>query len=79
MVEVSLNGLLYTLPRGASPDAGTFVVDTAELFGGLLGEGKRTRSLEQMCNQLQIGTKFLHNAGNDAHVSSFVERNHTPY
>lgn len=65
---MDLSGLSYTLPSGPSPDNGLFVVDTAELFGGLLGESNRIYGLEQMCNQLQIPTSFLHNAGNDAHV-----------
>jgi len=68
-LQVDLSGLSYTLPSGPSPDNGLFVVDTAELFGGLLGESNRIYGLEQMCNQLQIPTSFLHNAGNDAHYT----------
>lgn len=73
MIEADLTGLSYTLPDGPSPKSGVFLVDTADLFGGLQGEGTRNRGLEQVCNQLQIKTEFLHNAGNDAHVSiSFI-------
>ncbi|KAJ3710451.1 hypothetical protein FB446DRAFT_477002 [Lentinula raphanica] len=69
MIEADLSGLSYTLPNEPSPAHGVFVVDTVDLFGGLQGEGTRNRGLEQVCNQLQIKTKFLHNAGNDAHYT----------
>ncbi|KIK68033.1 hypothetical protein GYMLUDRAFT_36845 [Collybiopsis luxurians FD-317 M1] len=69
MIEVDLTGLSYTLPSGPSTGTGTFVVDTADLFGGLQGEGNNSRGLEQVCNQLGLKTEFLHNAGNDAHYT----------
>lgn len=66
---VEPTGLSHVLPE-AMPDGQTFVVDTSDLIGGLLGEGTGTRrGLQKTCNLLQIRTEFLHNAGNDAHVS----------
>jgi hypothetical protein len=53
----------------ATPSEGIFIVDTSILFGALEGEGNNTRSLQQVCNHLQISTDYMHNAGNDAHVS----------
>ncbi|KAF9076742.1 hypothetical protein BDP27DRAFT_1312511 [Rhodocollybia butyracea] len=58
MIEANLNDLSYTLPDGTSPQPGVYVVDTAELFGGLIGQGNDNRSLEQMCNQLQLQPDF---------------------
>lgn len=52
------------------PSEGLFIVDTASLFGALEGEGRNTRGLQQVCNHLKIETQFLHNAGNDAYVST---------
>ena len=52
------------------PESQIFVVDTSDLIGALLGEGSGTRrGLQKTCHLLQIPTDFLHNAGNDAHVS----------
>lgn len=68
MIEASLEGLSFNLPD-ATPDEGIFVVDTADLFAALEGEGAANiRSLERICKHLQIPTQYLHNAGNDAHV-----------
>ncbi|PPQ77435.1 hypothetical protein CVT25_011017 [Psilocybe cyanescens] len=68
-LEVDLNGLSYVLPDNI-PDSGIFVIDTSDLIGALLGEGAGDkRSLEKTCGLLQIPTKFLHNAGNDAHYT----------
>ena len=40
------------------------------MFAALEGESSgNKRSLERACRHLQIPTDFLHNAGNDAHVS----------
>jgi hypothetical protein len=67
---IDLAGLSYVLPD-AMPDSQIFVVDTSDLIGALLGEGSGTRrGLQKTCNLLQIRTEFLHNAGNDAHVSN---------
>ncbi|KAI0832389.1 hypothetical protein BC628DRAFT_1310050 [Trametes gibbosa] len=58
--------LEYLLPD--SPQTGElYVVDTADLFCALEGDASNSRrSLERVCRHLQIPTKFLHNAGNDA-------------
>ena len=54
-----------------APQTGeVYVVDTADLFAALEGESGNTRSLERVCRHLQIPTQYLHNAGNDAHVSA---------
>lgn len=59
----------YLLPDQV-PDSGIYVVDTADLFAALEGDASgNRRALERVCRHLQIDTKFLHNAGNDAHVS----------
>ena len=48
-----------------------YCVDTADLFAALEGDSSgQMRSLERVCRHLQIPTQYLHNAGNDAHVSS---------
>lgn len=59
----------YLLPD--SPQTGEiYVVDTADLFSALEGDASNNRrSLERVCRHLQITTKYLHNAGNDARVS----------
>lgn len=65
----AVSALEYTLPSSA-PISGIYVVDTADLFAALEGDsGSQKRSLERICRHLQIRTEFLHNAGNDAHVS----------
>ena len=47
-----------------------YCVDTADLFAALEGDSSgQMRSLERVCRHLQIPTQYLHNAGNDAHVS----------
>ncbi len=68
-IDAPLDDLSYLLPD-TTPETGLFVVDTSDLFGALIGSptGQR-RSLEKTCRMLQITTMFLHNAGNDAHVS----------
>lgn len=60
----------YVFPTKDIPKSGYIVVDTQELFQALEGhESGNTRSLGQVCNQLQIRTQWLHNAGNDAHYT----------
>ncbi len=56
-----------------NPAAGEiYVVDTIDLFAALEGDSSsNARSLDRVCRHLQIPTKFLHNAGNDAYVSPF--------
>lgn len=52
------------------PNSQIFVIDTSDLIGALLGEGSGTRrGLQKTCHLLQIETRLMHNAGNDAHVS----------
>lgn len=49
------------------------MVDTIDLFAALEGDSSNNaRSLDRVCRHLQIETKFLHNAGNDAYVSPGV-------
>ncbi|KAG5648977.1 hypothetical protein DXG03_000326 [Asterophora parasitica] len=69
MIGAPLDGLSYVLPD-AIPDAGLFVVDTSDLFAAL--EGTTTadrRALGRMCSLIQIPTRNLHNAGNDAYYT----------
>ena len=48
-----------------------YVVDTVDLFAALEGDSSnQSRSLDRVCKHLQIQTSFLHNAGNDAYVST---------
>ena len=57
----------------STPLDGMFVVDTSVLFAALEGDGDMTRrSLDRVCKHLQIPTRYLHNAGNDAHVGPDV-------
>jgi len=51
------------------PEEGLYVVDTTEVYAGLEGSSTgNTKSLDRVCKQMQINTKDLHNAGNDAYV-----------
>ncbi|KAG7096854.1 hypothetical protein E1B28_004262 [Marasmius oreades] len=69
MIEAPLDDICYLLSN-ASPDDGLFVVDTSDLFAALEGDGGHDRrGLAKACNLLGIDTKFLHNAGNDAHYT----------
>ncbi|KAK1236477.1 hypothetical protein PQX77_000254 [Marasmius sp. AFHP31] len=69
MVEAPLDGISYVLPD-TSPDKGLYVADTSDLFAALEGEGsKNRRGLAKICDLLKIDTRFLHNAGNDAHYT----------
>ncbi|KAF8076494.1 hypothetical protein FPV67DRAFT_1618269 [Lyophyllum atratum] len=68
-IGAPLDGLSYTLPD-AMPDDGLFVVDTSDLFAALEGAGTADRrALGRVCNLIQIPTKNLHNAGNDAYYT----------
>lgn len=52
------------------PNNGVFIVDTAELFSALEGHSGERRGLERMCRLLGMrNLEYMHNAGNDAHVS----------
>jgi len=81
-LEVPVDAAVYELPD-TIPQDGIFIVDTAVLFGALVGEGKNTRGLGQVCNHLQIFNNYLpnpeedarlHNAGNDAHYTLLALR-----
>jgi len=51
------------------PKQGIYIADTAELFAALEGHSGERRGLERMCRLLGIRElKYMHNAGNDAHV-----------
>lgn len=51
----------------APPTNGTYVIDTAQLFGALEGDGDERRSLENVYRKLTHRNRFdYHNAGNDA-------------
>ena len=67
-LEVDLSGKTDFIPDSRI-DSGFFVVDTADLIGALVGESGNKRSLSKTCSLLQIPTEYMHNAGNDAHVS----------
>ena len=68
-INAPIDGFSYLLPDTV-PKEGVFIVDSAELFGALVGDtDANKRSLEQVCRQLQVHAEYLHNAGNDAHVS----------
>ncbi|PFH52807.1 hypothetical protein AMATHDRAFT_73933 [Amanita thiersii Skay4041] len=69
MVSAPLDGLSYLLPD-TIPNDGLYVIDTADLFAGLEGSTTNNKkSLDTVCKQMQIPTKFLHNAGNDAYFT----------
>ncbi|KAK0242647.1 hypothetical protein EDD85DRAFT_297073 [Armillaria nabsnona] len=69
-IKAPIDGYSHILPD-AIPETGIYVVDTADLFGALLGEDSpgNKRGLEQMCHHLVVSTKNLHNAGNDAYYT----------
>ena len=78
-IEAPLEDLSFILPESckeaeASDTNKIYVVDTSELFAALEGDsGGQKRSLERVCRLLQIKSEFtqhLHNAGNDARVST---------
>lgn len=55
------------------PKQGIYIVDTAELFAALEGHSGERRGLERMCRLLGIRElKYMHNAGNDAHVRIYI-------
>lgn len=62
--KTGLGGLLATL-RGGGKAEGVWVVDTQDLYRGWRGE-KKQEKLENCCSVLQVPTRRLHNAGNDA-------------
>ena len=55
------------------PTSGTYVIDTAQLFGALEGDGDERRSLENVYRKLTHKTQYdFHNAGNDARVCALT-------
>jgi hypothetical protein len=66
-LKAPIDAAIFELPE-AIPKEGIFIIDTAILFAALVGQEQNKHGLEQICNQLQIKTEFLHNAGNDAYV-----------
>ena len=55
----------------APPDSGIYLVDTSTMFLALAGTTTgETTSLGKMCDELGIKTENMHNAGNDAEVST---------
>jgi hypothetical protein len=70
-IQAPIANLVHTIPE-TTPKEGIFVVDTTDLYAVLKGEdGGNKRSLQNICSQLGVPYAFLHNAGNDAHVSAF--------
>ncbi|KAJ6554538.1 hypothetical protein B0H19DRAFT_1153971 [Mycena capillaripes] len=67
-LDAPINAAFYQLPD-TMPTEGIFIVDTAVLFGALVGKVNNKSGLEQVCNHLGIKTEFLHNAGNDAYYT----------
>ncbi|KAK0191075.1 hypothetical protein F5146DRAFT_1103253 [Armillaria mellea] len=61
-IKAPIDGYSHILPD-AIPETGIFVVDTADHSPG------NKRGLEQMCHHLNVPTKHLHNAGNDAYYT----------
>ncbi|KAJ7791582.1 hypothetical protein B0H14DRAFT_2934931 [Mycena olivaceomarginata] len=57
------------LPPDTIPTQGIYIVDTTILFGALIGDCKNKKGLRDVCAFLQIPTRYLHNAGNDAHYT----------
>lgn len=68
-IEAPLSNIAPVLPDTAL-DGGIYIVDTSDLFGALEGEGagNQKRGLKFLCRAFGIETRYLHNAGNDAHV-----------
>ncbi|KAH8113271.1 hypothetical protein DFH11DRAFT_1856907 [Phellopilus nigrolimitatus] len=67
-INAPIEGIKYFLPDN-TPDNGTFVIDTSDLFSALEGDVSEKRSLKKMCDLLRIPTEYMHNAGNDAHYT----------
>lgn len=68
-INASIPNMSFLLPD-IPPSDGIFVIDTCEMFAALEGSStKNNQSLQTVCRRLGIPTMYLHNAGNDAHVS----------
>ncbi|KAF8621635.1 hypothetical protein AX15_007653 [Amanita polypyramis BW_CC] len=68
-ITAPLSDMVYILPDSV-PKEGIFVVDTSDLYAGLEGSSSgNKKSLDRICKQMQVPTKHLHNAGNDAYYT----------
>ncbi|KAJ7682700.1 hypothetical protein DFH06DRAFT_1161883 [Mycena polygramma] len=67
-LKAPVDAAVFELPE-KTPSEGIFIIDTAVLFAALVGQEHNKPGLEQMCHHLQIETKYLHNAGNDAYYT----------
>lgn len=56
---------LLSFRRGPPPTKGIFVLDTQKLYAGWVREKKQMK-LGTCCEVLEVKTRRLHNAGNDA-------------
>ena len=70
MIEASIEDMTFQLPENP-PEKGILVIDTSDMFCALEGDASQKRSLERMCHLLGFQTEYMHNAGNDAHVSVY--------
>ncbi|GAA5902875.1 hypothetical protein JCM5296_006320 [Sporobolomyces johnsonii] len=59
---------LTRVPQREAGQGGVWVVDTQRLFEGWMERRGRV-GLEKACKELEVPTKRLHNAGNDAHYT----------
>lgn len=67
-VDADIEPYAFLLPENSPEQQKVYIVDTSDLFAALEGESSERRGLERMSLLLDIPTKHLHNAGNDAHV-----------
>ncbi|GAA5860755.1 hypothetical protein JCM1840_001953 [Sporobolomyces johnsonii] len=67
-VESEFECDLTRVPQRESGQGGVWVVDTQRLFEGWM-ERRGQVGLEKACKELEVPTKHLHNAGNDAHYT----------
>lgn len=68
---------LTTFHATSGGDHGVWVVDTQALFSGWL-KRKSQIGLERACKEIELATKRLHNAGNDARCRSPVTSRSSP-
>lgn len=71
MINAPITGYTYILPETAD-EKGIYVTDTSQMFAALEGETGERRKFGTLCNLLKIKTEYLHNGGNDAHVSTIL-------
>ena len=75
--DLPLDGAV-AFPPSNVPDQGTYIIDTTQLFCALQGNAGEKCGLERMCRLLKLEPRYMHNAGNDAHVriSRLISENH---